>query len=119
MDDEFDLEDEEMGDVEEEEEGEDASEPDSAFASSEGDGDEDMVPESLADADDEDVDGGITTNMEDDLENEGYTLPVVDAGGEQEEHEHGTSLREVEARLRWLVGVCMGKGEKVNGVPGK
>lgn len=73
------------------------------------------------DDDDEDEEGGeIMTNLEDDLTNEGFTLPAVDNGGEEEDFEHGTSLRDVENRMRWLVGVCMGKGEKVsNGVPGK
>ena len=65
-------------------------------------------------------DGAIKTNLEDDLDDEGYTLPAVDRGGEVEEFETGTSLRGVEGRMRWLVGVCMGKDEKVSkGVPGK
>ena len=98
-------------------------EPDSAFDSSE-DGDVEMddgdeMPLAVEGEGDEDEEGGITTNLEDDLENDGYTLPAVDRGGEFEEHEHGTSLREVEGRMRWLVGVCMGKGEKVQGVPGR
>ena len=116
--------------VEEESEDEDEDdEVDSAFASS-GDEDEMEVDEEndprtahlrlnpQPDSDDED--GAITTNLEDDLTNEGFTLPAVDNGGEAEEFEHGTSLRDVETRMRWLVGVGMGKGEKVsNGVPGK
>jgi ribosomal RNA methyltransferase Nop2 len=117
--------------VEEESEDDDEDEVDSAFASS---GDEDEMevdedndprtahlrPNPRPGSDDEDEDGAITTNLEDDLTNEGYTLPAVDNGGEVEEFEHGTSLRDVEQRMRWLVGVCMGKGEKVsNGVPGK
>jgi len=110
-----DLDDEAMGDdlnVEDEDEDEDEKE-DSAFASS-NEGEEDV---DMADAGDEE-DGEITTNLEDDLEDEGYTLPAVD--GEAEEHEHGTSLREVELRMRWLVGVCVNKDERVSkGVPGK
>lgn len=122
MGDEFDLgdEDEEM----------DESEEDSAFASSnEGENDEDedmedddelpphMRPNPIpTGSDDED---GLMTNLEDDLENDGYSLPVVEGGGEQEEHEHGTSLREVEQRMRWLVRVCAGKDEKVKGIPGR
>ncbi|OCF41208.1 ribosomal RNA methyltransferase Nop2 [Kwoniella heveanensis CBS 569] len=98
---------------------EDRDEEDSAFASS-GDEDEAMVGE---DDDDEKgiegEDGDIQTNLEDELE-ETYTLPAVDNGGEGEEFEHGTSLRDVEQRMRWLVGVCMGKDEKTSkGVPGK
>ena len=114
MDDEFDLDDEEM-------------EEDSAFASS-GDEQEDedmedelpphMRPNPIPESDDEDADG-LITNLEDDLENDGFTLPVVEGGGEQEEHEHGTSLREVEARMRWLVRVCAGKDEKARGIPGR
>jgi ribosomal RNA methyltransferase Nop2 len=131
MDDEFDLsggekgdEDEEMGFGESDDE-----EVDSAFASS---GEEDAEMDENNDprtahlrpnpvpADGDDEDGAIMTNLEDDLENEGYTLPAVDRGGEEEEHEHGTSLREVEGRMRWLVGVCCGKEDKASrGVPGK
>ncbi|ORX39811.1 NOL1/NOP2/sun family-domain-containing protein [Kockovaella imperatae] len=115
--DEFDL-----GEDDEEEE-----EEDSAFASSDDgeDDDIDMADEdervAIGDDEDEDEEGrdGITTNLEDDIENEGFTLPAVDRGGEYEDVEHGTSLRDVEARMRWLVGVCMGKGEKAQGVPGK
>jgi ribosomal RNA methyltransferase Nop2 len=109
MDDEFDLgedEDEEMED-----------EVDSAFASSdEGEeGDVDMMDE---EEEDEDEDGDIQTNLEDDLTNEGFTLPAVD--GIEEEHEHGTSLRDVETRMRWLVDVCSGKDERTSlGVPGQ
>lgn len=67
-----------------------------------------------------DEDGAITTNLEDDLANEGFTLPAVETGGEVEDLEHGTSLREIEARMRWLVGVCAGKDDKVSqGVKGK
>lgn len=115
--------------VEEESEDEEEDEVDSAFASS---GDEDEMD--VDEANDprtahlrlnpqpgsDDEDGAILTNLEDDLTNEGFTLPAVDNGGEEEDFEHGTSLRDVETRMRWLVGVCMGKGEKVsNGVPGK
>ena len=110
-DDEFDLEDEDMSEDEE---------ADSAFASSgDEDGDADMA------SDDEppphmrpnpiptDEEGGpISTNLEDDLEDEGFTLPAVDRGGEQEDYEAGTSLKEVESRMRWLVGVCAGKDDK-------
>ena len=118
--DEFDLEDDEM--VEEDDE-------DSAFASSQEDGDAEMPsdtdlppphlrPNPIPTSDDED--GMITTNLEDDLENDGYTLPAVDGEGEVGELESGTSLREVESRMRWLVGVCVGKDEKASkGVPGK
>jgi ribosomal RNA methyltransferase Nop2 len=68
----------------------------------------------------DDEDGAITTNLEDDLTNEGFTLPAVERGGEVEDFEHGTSLREIETRMRWLVGVCAGKDEKLSeGVPGK
>lgn len=107
MDDEFDL------DEDEDEEMED--EVDSAFASSD-DGevgeDVDMMDE------DEDEDEDIQTNLEDDLTNEGFTLPAVD--GIEEEHEHGTSLRDVETRMRWLVDVCSGKDERTSlGVPGQ
>jgi ribosomal RNA methyltransferase Nop2 len=120
MDDEFDIEDDD-------EMLEDEDEVDSAFASSnEGGEDEEM------DEDDElppphmrpnpiptDDEDGLMTNLEDDLENDGFTLPAVERGGEQEEHEHGTSLREVENRMRWLVKVCANKDGKVKGVPGK
>ena len=110
IDDEFDVEDDEE------------DEEDSAFDSSdEGDGDVDMDDEERAPLVDEEDEGdeGIKTNLEDDIENEDFTLPAVDRGGEYEEVEHGTSLRDVESRMRWLVGVCMGKGDKVQGVPGK
>lgn len=111
MDDEFDVDEDE-----EDEEMEDEDEVDSAFASSnEGEEDVDMMDE---DEEDEDEDGDIQTNLEDDLTNEGFTLPAVD--GIVEEHEHGTSLRDVETRMRWLVGVCVGKEERTSqGVPGQ
>jgi ribosomal RNA methyltransferase Nop2 len=137
MGDEFDLpegdeededEDEEMSLGVDDDEDEEEDEVDSAFASS-GEEDEEMdedndprtahlrpnpIPE------DEDEDGAIMTNLEDDLDNEGFTLPAVERGGEEEEFEHGTSLREVENRMRWLVGVCCGKDDKLSkGVPGK
>ena len=118
MDDEFDLEDEEDMDNDE---------VDSAFASSNEDGDvamdDDLPPPHLRPnpipgSDDEG--GAITTNLEDDLDNDGFTLPAVDRGGEEEEVEHGTSLRGVETRMRWLVGVCSAKDEKTSkGIPGK
>lgn len=122
--DEFDIEDDDDEDME------DGEEEDSAFASDneEGSGDEDeeMADDEIAphlrqnpahDSDEEDA--AIATNMEDDLE-EDYTLPAVDRGGEQEEQEHGVSLKDVESRMRWLVGVCMNKGEKTSkGVAGK
>ena len=124
--DDFDADELELDEDEDDEE----AEEDSAFASSIEDGDAEMAdgddnlppphlrPNPIPTLDDED--GAITTNLEDDLENEGYTLPAVDRGGEAEAFEHGTSLREVEGRMRWLVKVCMGKDEKVsNGVPGK
>lgn len=110
MADEFDMDEDEFGSEERDEE-------DSAFASS-GDEDADMAEEEDVQAG-EDEEDGIQTNLEDDLE-ETYTLPAVDNGGEEEEHEHGTSLREVENRMRWLVGVVLNKEEKVSkGVPGK
>lgn len=117
MDDEFgvDEDDEEMLGEDE------ADEVDSAFASSDegegGDGgDEDAEMAEMLEEEDED--GAITTNLEDDLEDEGYTLPAVD--GEEEEFEHGTSLKDVEGRMRWLVGVCCGGEDKVSkGVPGR
>jgi ribosomal RNA methyltransferase Nop2 len=89
---------------------------DSAFASDEeegeGEGDEAM------EEDDEDDEDGIQTNLEDDLDDEGYTLPAVD--GVDEEHEHGVSLRDVENRMRWLVKVCTAsKDEGIKGVAGK
>lgn len=114
MDDEFDLEGEE-----DEEMMDDEDEVDSAFASS-GDEAEGLEDFDMADGelDEEDEDGDIQTNLEDDLTNEGFTLPAVD--GEEEEYEHGTSLRDVESRMRWLVGVCVGKEERTSkGVPGK
>ncbi|KIR77066.1 ribosomal RNA methyltransferase Nop2 [Cryptococcus gattii EJB2] len=110
MADEFDMDEDEFG-------SEEGDEEDSAFASS-GDEDADMAEDEDAQAG-EDEEDGIQTNLEDDLE-ETYTLPAVDNGGEEEEHEHGTSLREVENRMRWLVGVVLNKEEKVSkGVPGK
>ena len=130
MDDEFDLNDEEM---EDDEFSVDDDEVDSAFASSNEDedgdaemaSDDDLPPPHLrpnpapgSDADEED--GPITTNIEDDLDNDGYTLPAVDNGGEEEEFEHGTSLRHFEQRMRWLVGVCSSKDEKTSlGIPWK
>ncbi len=125
--DECDVDEEEL---EEDEDEEDEDEADSAFVSSNEDQDAEMAdgdydlppphlrPNPIPTSDDED--GAITTNLEEDLDNEGYTLPVVDRGGEAEEFERGTSLREVEGRMRWLVGVCMGKEEKSSkGVPGR
>ncbi|KAK4688237.1 25S rRNA (cytosine2870-C5)-methyltransferase, partial [Tremellales sp. Uapishka_1] len=122
-DDEFDLGDEDMsGDDGEEDE-------DSAFASSNEDGDGDVDMENDPKTahlrqnpipDDGDSDAEFTTNLEDDLENDGFTLPVVENGGEGEEHEQGTSLREVEQRMRWLVGVVSGKDEQTSkGIPGR
>lgn len=125
-DDEFDMDDE--FDIEDDDEMlEDEDEVDSAFASSNEDGedeemdeDDDLPPPHMRPnpipTDDED---GLMTNLEDDLENDGFTLPAVERGGEQEDHEHGTSLREVENRMRWLVKVCANKDGKVKGVPGK
>ena len=119
MDDEFDI-----GSEDDDEMLED-DEVDSAFASSNEGEDEEMEDDDLPPphlrpnpipTEDED---GLITNLEDDLENDGFTLPVVEGGGEQEEHEHGTSLRHTEARMRWLVRVCAGKDEKVTGIPGR
>lgn len=93
---------------------------DSAFASSDdGEGGDDEDEVMVENNDDEDEEGGqITTNLEDDLDDEGFTLPAVD--GEGDEIEHGTSLKDVDARMRWLVGVCCGGDDKVSkGVPGK
>lgn len=131
-DDELDLDEDEMDEfgVEAESDEDEGMEEDSAFASSD---EEDVEMDESSDPrtahlrlnptealSDDDEDGAITTNLEDDLTNEGFSLPAVDRGGEEEDFEHGTSLREVETRMRWLVGVCMGKGEKVSkGVPGK
>jgi ribosomal RNA methyltransferase Nop2 len=111
MDDEFDVDEDDEDMMEDDED-----EVDSAFASSnEDEGDVDMMDE---DEEDDDEDGDIQTNLEDDLTNEGFTLPAVD--GIEEEHEHGTSLRDVETRMRWLVGVCVGKEERTSqGVPGQ
>jgi ribosomal RNA methyltransferase Nop2 len=113
MDDEFDVD-------EDDEEMEEDDEVDSAFASSnegEGEDEEDVDMDGEMDSD-ADLDGDIQTNLEDDLTNEGFTLPAVD--GIEEEHEHGTSLRDVETRMRWLVGVCVGKEERTSkGVPGQ
>ncbi|WVQ98664.1 hypothetical protein IAU59_005795 [Kwoniella sp. CBS 9459] len=119
--DDFDLEgesdDDDMLDDDDDEDDE-GDEADSAFASS-GDEDAAMGEDQDGDEEDEDEDGDIQTNLEDELE-ETYTLPAVDNGGEGEDFEHGTSLRDVEQRMRWLVGVCMGKDEKTSkGVPGK
>ncbi|WWD15849.1 hypothetical protein CI109_100273 [Kwoniella shandongensis] len=116
MDDEFSVgSDEDMLD-EDDEDDEDAA--DSAFASSNEDEDAEMG-DAQEDSDDEDEDGDIQTNLEDDLEDT-FTLPAVDNGGDEEEHEHGTSLREVEQRMRWLVGVLGSKDDKLSkGVPGK
>jgi 25S rRNA (cytosine2870-C5)-methyltransferase len=63
--------------------------------------------------------GEITTNLEDDLNNDGWTLPAVDGG--EEEEEEGVSLRDVERRMRWLVEVLTPKegGDKVAGLPGR
>lgn len=112
MDDEFDLEeddeDEEMGD-----------EIDSAFASSDdGEGAQGLDVDMDGEMEGDSEDGDIQTNLEDDLTNEGFTLPAVD--GEEEEYEQGTSLRDVETRMRWLVGVCVGKDERSSeGIPGR
>jgi ribosomal RNA methyltransferase Nop2 len=114
-DDEDDMDDDEFAFPDEDDEMMD-DEVDSAFASSDEEGAEGEDVEMDADEEDEDEDGAIQTNLEDDLE-EGYTLPAVD--GIIEEHEHGVSLRETEARMRWLVGVCSSKEDKTRGVPGK
>lgn len=116
-------------DDEDEEEDDEEDEVDSAFASSDEDEmevDETNDPRTAhlrlnpQPEGSEDEDGAITTNLEDDLTNEGFTLPAVESGGEVEDFEHGTSLREIENRMRWLVGVCAGKDEKLSqGVPGK
>ncbi|WVR05119.1 hypothetical protein IAU60_002131 [Kwoniella sp. DSM 27419] len=104
--------------LEEGDEDDDEDEADSAFASSGEDEDAEMGEEDDEEVE-EDADGDIQTNLEDELEEE-YTLPAVDNGGEAEDYEHGTSLRDVEQRMRWLVGVCLGKDEKMSkGVPGK
>ncbi|WWC69532.1 uncharacterized protein I206_103474 [Kwoniella pini CBS 10737] len=118
--DEFDIgsDDEMLDDEFDEDDDEEEAEADSAFAS-EDDEDAEMADE-VSEKDDEDEEqDGIQTNLEDDLE-ETYTLPAVDRGGEEEEIEHGTSLRDVEQRMRWLVGVCLSKDDKMSkGVPGK
>ncbi|WWC90111.1 uncharacterized protein L201_005044 [Kwoniella dendrophila CBS 6074] len=118
--DEFDMEgsdDEEMLDDEfDDEDDEEDKEGDSAFDSDE---DAEMAAVEEDDGSENEEDDGIQTNLEDDLE-ETYTLPAVDRGGEEEEIEHGTSLRDVEQRMRWLVGVCLSKDDKMSkGVPGK
>ncbi|WVQ78036.1 hypothetical protein IAT38_000117 [Cryptococcus sp. DSM 104549] len=112
MGDEFSVDDDEMLSGSDDEE-------DSAFASS-GDEDVEMGGDHDEEMEGSDEEGdGIQTNLEDDLE-EMYTLPAVDNGGEEEEVEHGTSLRDVEQRMRWLVGVVVGKDDKTSkGVPGK
>ncbi|ODN84754.1 hypothetical protein L202_00631 [Cryptococcus amylolentus CBS 6039] len=109
MGDEFDMDEDDLSEGDEDE-------ADSAFASS-GDEDADMDEEEGAFGSEEGDD--IQTNLEDDLE-ETFTLPAVDNGGEEEAIEHGVSLRDVETRMRWLVGVVINKDEKVSkGVPGK
>lgn len=90
-------------------------EVDSAFASDEEEGA--AGGEEVEMGSDDEFNGEIQTNLEDDLDDEGWTLPAVD--GIVEEHEHGTSLREVEARMRWLVSVCSSKEDKIRGVAGK
>lgn len=113
------MEDDEFAFPSESGEEEDDDEVDSAFASDEED--VEMDGEAEGDEDDEmdedDEDGAIQTNLEDDLDDEGFTLPAVD--GVEEEHEHGVSLRDVEARMRWLVRVCSAKDDRIRGVEGK
>lgn len=109
--------DDDFGFPSEDDEMDEDDEVDSAFASDDEEGAEggEAMDE---DEDEEDEDGDIQTNLEDDLENEGFTLPAVD--GVEEEHEHGVSLRDVENRMRWLVRVCTAaKDEGIAGVPGK
>ncbi|RXK40602.1 ribosomal RNA methyltransferase Nop2 [Tremella mesenterica] len=103
------------------------SDEDSAFASSGAEEDVDMdendlpPPHLRPNPIPTDEEGGpISTNLEDDLDHQGFTLPAVERGGEQEDYEAGTSLKEVESRMRWLIGVCSGKQEKTsNGLPGR
>lgn len=105
----------------------DVEEEDSAFASS-GDedaemasGDEDELPPHLRPnpIPDDGEGGDIQTNLEDDLENDGFTLPAADG---EDDYEEGTSLRATETRMRWLTGVLAGKdepGTKFKGLPGR
>lgn len=100
----------------EDDEGDDELAHDSAFDTDEEDSeaqmeeDDEMGLEAGADEDD-----GIQTNMVDDLTDEGFTLPAVDAGGDGDEEngivEDPASLREVEARMRWLVGLLSPKDD--------
>lgn len=106
------MEDDEFAFPDEDDEMEEDNEADSAFASS----DEGEQDEAMEEDDEEADEDGIQTNLEDDLEDEGFTLPAVD--GVVEEYEHGVSLRDVETRMRWLTRVCSAKDEKINGVAG-
>jgi hypothetical protein len=93
---------------------------------------------SMAIDDDEDLDGQITTNLMGDITASEFTLPAVtksraktaedvDNGEDDDEEEQfdelegRTSLRDVEARMRWLVGVLGGKEKDEDGevIPGQ
>lgn len=83
---------------------------------------------------DEDLDGQITTNLMGDITASEFSLPAVtksraktaedaeeDDDDEQfDELEGRTSLRDVEARMRWLVGILGGKEKDEDGdvIPG-
>jgi ribosomal RNA methyltransferase Nop2 len=83
------------------------------------------------DSDDEGVDGQITTNLMQDITASDFTLPAVtkiraktaadpnlgesDDEDEVDEIEGRTSLRDVESRMRWLVGVLGGKEKDEDG----
>lgn len=125
------------------EDGEDEDEDDFGFGSDDDEDDEEAAHDSAFDTDEEDAqdggdldddmgmdgegldgadeDDGIQTNMADDLTDEGFTLPAVDAGGDEEAIEDPASLREVEARMRWLVGILSPKDDKTpfKGAPGR
>lgn len=92
---------------------------DSAFDTDEEDKEDALEGMEVDGAEDDDED--IQTNMVDDLTDEGFTLPAVEAGGDEDQIDEKITLREVENRMRWLVGLLSPKDEKepFKGLAGK
>lgn len=85
-----------------------------------------LRPNAMAEDEEEGEDGQITTNLMSDLAAAEFSLPAVtraraklegEAGGDDEEEavdfiEGKTSLRDVEARMKWLVGILTGRDKE-------
>lgn len=136
--DEFDIEDDDDDDEEESEQEEFTEDEEdiairaaksAGFAKKKSQGDQDIDMDDQDEDEDSDADfpdreGNLSTlkpnpsdpSAQDDLSllNDGYTLPAIDTGEEENDEELATgkvSLREVESRMRWLVSILTPKDE--------